>query len=193
MKIIHRKPSHVITSNDWLGINFGPSKQVMRLIEETYPLINVLSHDGFSTYSVGTEGIFMMPDEDDLLRIEQENPWVMDVCGHEHLAQFQASYSFMSLCRKRKTFNVDRTTYGLKHDVESICRTYISEGSFIRGALLAGFTLKPSCNSNGCGLNLITDTMYYYLLRVLKRERDKVELLDPVCDSSNDENEIVCV
>lgn len=193
MKVIYTTPTLEIPSDDWLGINFGPSKRVMRLIEETYPVISVKWRDGFGLYNVAGGDAFMVPDEDDLLRVEQEHPWVIDVCGQEPLAQFQASYSFMSLCREGQSLNVDRSTYGLKHDAESVCRTYISEGSLIRGALLAGFTLKPLRRGDGYRLNLITDTLYYFLLRVLRTVRDRVESWEPAYDSANDKKNSLCL
>ena len=182
MKDIYSKPSVTISSKDWLGYDLGPSKRVMRQIEETYPSINVLWHDDFhfASYCVANERIFTVPEERDLVQIEREHPWIKDACGRDPLTQFQAAFGFMSLCRKTQRLRRHPTTYGVKHDVESVCGIYISEGSLIRGALLAGFTLTRPRNDESCGLNILADELYYRMIDVLKSARNRV------CRRTND-------
>jgi hypothetical protein len=44
---------------------------------------------------------------------------------------------------KRKSINKDRSSYGLKHDVENATGEYVSNGAFIRAMIDLGYTAKP--------------------------------------------------
>ncbi len=44
---------------------------------------------------------------------------------------------------ERKTINCNRSSYGLKHDMESETGIYVSNGSFIEAAMLLGYRMKP--------------------------------------------------
>lgn len=45
---------------------------------------------------------------------------------------------------KRKTINIKKGSYGLKHVVEKSSNTYISNGAFIKAALEMGFKYKKN-------------------------------------------------
>jgi hypothetical protein len=176
MESICKRPSLTITPCDWLGINLGPSKRVMREIEVAYPRINVLWHDEFSfaSYSVAENEPFELPDEEILRLMIRDYPWVENLCGRNQLAQFQAAYSFLSLCRKGKQFS-NRTTYGIKHHVEDVNKIYVSEGAVILAAQFAGFDVEVCDDHGSCRLNLLDDDVYLYMLRVLEKARELIE------------------
>jgi hypothetical protein len=49
---------------------------------------------------------------------------------------------------RRKTINHARNSYGLKHVVERVTETYITNGAFIRAALDEGFEIEPCGKKN---------------------------------------------
>jgi hypothetical protein len=121
----------------------------------------------FPLYCPEDHDSIWLPDEDDRLRIEDEYPCLKRVCGKDPLGQFQAAFNFLSLCRRRTTVDPVRTTYGLKHDVESVTGIYVSEGSFIRAALLDGYTLRRADKSGSCNLNIDCDDHHYQIVNAL--------------------------
>ena len=52
-------------------------------------------------------------------------------------------------CWKRKTINWTRSSYGLKHDMEHETGIYVTNGDFIRAAILLGYNViiqdYPNC------------------------------------------------
>lgn len=50
--------------------------------------------------------------------------------------------------RKRETMNKDRTSYGLKHDVERDTGKYVTNGAFIQAAINLGYKAKPLANNS---------------------------------------------
>ncbi len=46
-------------------------------------------------------------------------------------------------CWKRKTMNWSRSSYGLKHDMEHETGVYVSNGNFIKAAVILGYRMKP--------------------------------------------------
>lgn len=70
--------------------------------------------------------------------------------------QILKAKNFLSHQQKRKTINLDRTSYGLKHIAEKWkdpqfpdC-SYISNGAFIVAAIGLGFETKQVTNFNAC-------------------------------------------
>jgi hypothetical protein len=121
----------------------------------------------FPLYCPEDHDMIWLPDEDDRLRIEVEHSWVKPVKGHDPVGQFQAAFNFLSLCRRGTTVDPVRTTVGLKHDVESVTRMYVSDGSFIRAALLHGFTLQGLDDGGSCNLNIVCDDHHYQIIDAL--------------------------
>ena len=46
-------------------------------------------------------------------------------------------------CWERKTMNLSRSSYGLKHDMEHETGEYVSNGNFIKAAMLLGYRTRP--------------------------------------------------
>jgi hypothetical protein len=170
MRTIFTNASVCIKSDHWLSTCDNVSRVTELKIEQLYPSINVLWQVGFEfpIYSRTENSVFLVPDEKEIERIEQEYAWVKPMVGHNPLGQFQASFNFLSLCRKQKDWTPYSTTYGLKHDVEQVSGIYISEGVFIRAALLAGFALKQAYADGSCKMNFEYDAVHYYMVKVLK-------------------------
>lgn len=63
--------------------------------------------------------------------------------------QIEVAQKFLdTYCRKRKTINRDRTSYGWKHLAQSVTGEYISNGAFIAAALLKGYEMDGSHHKN---------------------------------------------
>jgi hypothetical protein len=157
--------------NDWYHACHDLSIRSVRQIHQTYPLIKLLWHDDFNFPLYSTSDDFVILDDGDLERIEQAYPWDGEKGREVQLEELQASFNFLSLCRKRKSWTPIRTTYGFKHDVESVSGIYVREISFVRAASLAGFALKQIGGNGGFHLNVLCDPVYFYLLDVLSHSR----------------------
>lgn len=93
---------------------------------------------------------------------------------------FQSCISFLRGIRKTKRQNMDRTTYGLKHMVESPARYidsptdhpgpgYVYEGTFLLAAFASGFTPKPLGKGITSTLNISSRDLRRRLLEVVRR------------------------
>ena len=60
------------------------------------------------------------------------------------------------------------STYGVKYDVEHAFNIYVSEGSLLRAALLAGFELKPVTRGETYRINLHSDDLHSRLIEVIR-------------------------
>jgi hypothetical protein len=118
----------------------------------------------FTIFGRSDSDVLYLPEQSDFDQIERMYPLAKTPVGHDPLSQFQASYSWLSICKKRGSINKNRTTYAFKHDIEGISDLYISEGSLIRAAILAGFTLAPASNDGGCFTNIAFDGHYCDML-----------------------------
>ena len=177
------KPSFTLEGEKWCQLCPNIPQGAQRIAATLYPEIKILLHEDFefAIYSVAEDDSFVIPD-DDLNRISEANDWLREPCGENLLGQFQASFSFLSLCRKQDRWTEHSTTYGLKSHVEFLSDLYVSDGAFSRAALLAGFRLKPNRSDGSCRINLEFDAVHFYLLETLANVRRQIatESMAPV-------------
>lgn len=170
MKMFDAKPQLTIPGDEWCLFGSDYRQRATSNSNHRYKFIkaNWVDEVRLPLFSISDDDIFAFPEMCDLERVEKENPWLKEMHGSDPLRQLQASYSVLSIARKRKLSAPVRSTYGIKHDVEDVCGFYISEGGLLRAALLAGFNLKPIKATGSCRINLATNLLYFGLLDVLQ-------------------------
>jgi hypothetical protein len=90
---------------------------------------------------------FRLPTEADWQRVNEKNPRVKPTAGDDWLIQFQASYSLLTVCGKQRVSNPDYTTIKLANHVQLVTGIAVSEGAYLRAALLAGFKVSPAAST----------------------------------------------
>jgi hypothetical protein len=88
------------------------------------------------------------------------------------LRQFAQAYLFCMRIEKTKTINHRHTSYFLKRVAEKYCRTYITNGAFIAGAIAAGFKHQRCRYANlNARFNMSEKSIDALQLEVLQRAK----------------------
>ena len=70
-------------------------------------------------------------------------------------AQVEVCRQWLSLfARPRKTINVRRSSYGLKHAVEAWASGYVSNGAFIAAAVAEGYRVRQIGRGTNANFNM---------------------------------------
>jgi hypothetical protein len=72
---------------------------------------------------------------------------------YNHKSEIQDCLEWLLTAEKRKSMNVCRSSYGIKHIVEKHCKRYVSNGALIVAAIMAGFNIKQ-CRAGGANVYL---------------------------------------
>jgi hypothetical protein len=166
MRTLYTNPTMQITPGNWASCRYSMPPRYSRLATELYSNLKILRHD-VPILSTTNDDSFRIAEADDVERVDADHPWVKPMVGENQLGQFQASYSFLALCRKQAHGYGPFTTYGCKYDVEHFTGFYVSDGAFIRAALLAGFMLGPPDKVGSCKLNLQSDAIHNCMVDLL--------------------------
>jgi hypothetical protein len=118
---------------EWDGVT-TPPKEAARLLAVATAALPELTAYGVTGARAESEGAFeqtpekRMDDRGELLH----ELWMVGRCADWIKAN----------TTPRKTINRDRSSYGLKHDVERASGTYVTNGAFIAAAIGLGFSFK---------------------------------------------------
>jgi hypothetical protein len=74
-------------------------------------------------------------------------------------------------CWERRTINWNRSSYGLKHDMERETKTYVSNGSFIKAAVYLGYRVRPDYPNGFFNMGIKTERNKRYWVTAEKRQR----------------------
>jgi len=105
-------------------------KDIQKVLKE-YPTLN---YSGFGLF----ESKNTLSSTEKLVELQKQQEKLCNA-----LEEIQSSYDWLNDVQKNKSINTKRSSYGLKHDAEkSTVAGYISNGSFITGAILKGFNVQ---------------------------------------------------
>lgn len=105
-------------------------------------------------------------------------------CSHEppNAEQVEACRAWLrTYAQPRKTFNRRSSSYGLKHDVErdSDGHLYVSNGAFLKAALLEGYRIEPIGDGPNGRLNIALPDHPEHSRSARQKDRSRARLPRP--------------